>query len=150
MRSKWNVDATSDVGWVMRMWHNKNTQLNGKVVQIIVDYKGNEFLSCEITQIAPVILVHTSESLEFPFDDLLSKMWVIRNLDSRLKKNVFQKYYSRANDILYCNGSLLGNEIQTLSRRNCTSLKENTCMTCFIAMNIFISIEELLRSVLLL
>ena len=54
------------------------------------------FFRLQITHIAPVILVHTSESLEFPFDNLLSKMWVIRNLDSRLKKNVFKKYYSRA------------------------------------------------------
>ena len=108
------------------------------------------FFRLQITHIAPVILVHTSESLEFPFDNFLSEMWVIRNLDSRLKKNVFKKYYSLANDIFYCNRSLLGNETQTLSRRNCTSLKENTCMAGFIAMNIFISIEELVRSVLLL
>ena len=32
------------------------------------------FFRLQITHIAPVILVHTSESLEFPFDNLLSKM----------------------------------------------------------------------------
>ena len=32
------------------------------------------FFPLQITHIAPVILVHTSESLEFPFDNLLSKM----------------------------------------------------------------------------
>ena len=32
------------------------------------------FIPVQITHIAPVILMHTSESLEFPFDDLLSEM----------------------------------------------------------------------------
>ena len=78
----------------MRMWHDKNTQLNGKVVHVIVYLKGNEFLSCGNN--SDCSLVHTSKNLEFPFDDFLSEMRVIRNLDSRLKKNVFKKYYSRA------------------------------------------------------
>ena len=56
------------------------------------------FFRVQITHIAPVILVHTSEGLEFPFDHVLSEMWVIHNLDSRLQQNVFKKYYSRAND----------------------------------------------------
>ena len=32
------------------------------------------FFRLQITHIAPDILVHTSESLEFPFDNLLSEM----------------------------------------------------------------------------
>ena len=32
------------------------------------------FFRLQITHIAPLILVHTSESLEFPFDNFLSEM----------------------------------------------------------------------------